>query len=404
MALATIADVVALVGENRSLVRRGLRALASTTKPGLRALMAVSRVDQAKVNERSVAFALAPRLNAAGRLYRADAGLELILTEDRGACPGDRRRSSTAPTASAGRWRSASASRPKPRSPSWASAPLRAGRRGVASRGDRHRRLAPGRAPPPPGRDDLAGGRDRQGIGPRSIEAFDLLAGLTACARAPARLRRPPRRRRPRDRARSAGGVRRRAVRPRRARSCEPGDMVAVERVDAVVGGDELGMTLAEELQRLAPFGRGNPGVSLLVADATFHDGRPMGEGKHVRFTVESHGGAGAGGGVRHRRAAAGRRRRPGRGHVHARDQRVERASRTSPGAARGPPGSERRSPSRPARGGSRGSRPSEELVLFALDPEIAFNPGGRSPTLWGWRSPRIRRVRPGPRPARAPA
>ena len=43
VALATIADVVPLVGENRTLVRRGLRALASTTKPGLRALMAVSR-------------------------------------------------------------------------------------------------------------------------------------------------------------------------------------------------------------------------------------------------------------------------------------------------------------------------------------------------------------------------
>ena len=82
VALATIADVVPLVGENRTLVRRGLRALASTTKPGLRALMAVARVDPSRVNERSVGFALAPRLNAAGRLYRADAGLELILTED----------------------------------------------------------------------------------------------------------------------------------------------------------------------------------------------------------------------------------------------------------------------------------------------------------------------------------
>jgi single-stranded-DNA-specific exonuclease len=49
-------------------------------------------------------------------------------------------------------------------------------------------------------------------------------------------------------------------------------------------------MTLAEELQMLAPFGRGNPGVSLLVADATFTDARPMGEGRHVRFTVESRG------------------------------------------------------------------------------------------------------------------
>ena len=82
VALATIADVVSLTGENRTLVRRGLRALAGTAKPGLRALMSVARVDPGKLTERSVAFALAPRLNAAGRLYRADAGLELILTED----------------------------------------------------------------------------------------------------------------------------------------------------------------------------------------------------------------------------------------------------------------------------------------------------------------------------------
>ncbi len=82
VALATIADVVPLLGENRTLVRRGLRALAGTVKPGLRALMAVARVDPSRVNERSVAFGLAPRLNAAGRLYRADAGLELILTDD----------------------------------------------------------------------------------------------------------------------------------------------------------------------------------------------------------------------------------------------------------------------------------------------------------------------------------
>jgi single-stranded-DNA-specific exonuclease len=67
-------------------------------------------------------------------------------------------------------------------------------------------------------------------------------------------------------------------------------DGVEVERVDAVVDGDELSMELAEELQALAPFGRGNPGVSLLVADATFADATPMGEGKHVRFTVRSRG------------------------------------------------------------------------------------------------------------------
>jgi single-stranded-DNA-specific exonuclease len=60
--------------------------------------------------------------------------------------------------------------------------------------------------------------------------------------------------------------------------------------VDAVVGGDEVGMELVEELRTLAPFGRANLGVSLMVADAVIADLRPMGEGKHVRFTVESRG------------------------------------------------------------------------------------------------------------------
>src|SRR4029078_5806444 len=83
VALATVADVVPLRGENRRLVRAGLRALGSTRKPGLRALMGVARVDPPVVDESAIGFRLGPRLNAAGRLYRADAGLELLLTEDR---------------------------------------------------------------------------------------------------------------------------------------------------------------------------------------------------------------------------------------------------------------------------------------------------------------------------------
>ena len=82
VALATVADVVPLLGENRRLVRAGLRALARTRKPGLRALMEVSRVDPGTVDASAIGFRLAPRINAAGRLHRADAGLELLLTED----------------------------------------------------------------------------------------------------------------------------------------------------------------------------------------------------------------------------------------------------------------------------------------------------------------------------------
>ena len=57
--------------------------LAGTRKVGLRALMDVARVDPSGLDEAAIGFRLGPRLNAAGRLYRADAGLELLLTEDR---------------------------------------------------------------------------------------------------------------------------------------------------------------------------------------------------------------------------------------------------------------------------------------------------------------------------------
>src|SRR6184192_2932265 len=82
VALATIADVVPLVDENRSLAIAGLRALARTTKPGLRALMRAAGVDPAVVDAGAVGFRLAPRLNAAGRLGHPRDALELLLTED----------------------------------------------------------------------------------------------------------------------------------------------------------------------------------------------------------------------------------------------------------------------------------------------------------------------------------
>jgi single-stranded-DNA-specific exonuclease len=70
VALATIADVVPLVDENRALAIAGLRRLATTTRLGLRALMRTARVDPAAVDEGAVGFRLAPRINAAGRLGR----------------------------------------------------------------------------------------------------------------------------------------------------------------------------------------------------------------------------------------------------------------------------------------------------------------------------------------------
>jgi single-stranded-DNA-specific exonuclease len=288
VALATIADVVPLVGENRALVRRGLRALAATAKPGLRALMAAAGVDPSRVDERAVAFALAPRLNAAGRLYRADAGLELLLTEDPA-----RARAIARELDGANRERREVETRIRFQAeaqiaelgerPAYvlAGEGWHAGVIGiVASRlAESSRRPVVMIA--------LEGERGR-GSG-RSVAAFDLLAGLDACSahllghgghRAAAGLEI--------ERGRIEGFASALAAHAESVLTAE--DLVPVERVDAVVGGDELGMDLAEELQTLAPFGRGNPGVSLLVADATFSDSRPMGEGKHVRFTVNSRG------------------------------------------------------------------------------------------------------------------
>ena len=81
-ALATVCDLVPLRGENRRIVREGLLALSRTRKPGLRALMAVAGVEPAELSEHHLGFRLGPRINAAGRMRRADAALELMLTED----------------------------------------------------------------------------------------------------------------------------------------------------------------------------------------------------------------------------------------------------------------------------------------------------------------------------------
>ena len=74
--------MVPLVGENRSLVKRGLAEMRLAQRPGLRALIAASKCEPTTLDESDLGFRLAPRINAAGRLYRADAGVELMLTED----------------------------------------------------------------------------------------------------------------------------------------------------------------------------------------------------------------------------------------------------------------------------------------------------------------------------------
>ena len=302
VALATVADCVPLHGENRTIVRRGLRALANTTKPGLQALMRVARVEPGAMDAHAAGFRLAPRINAAGRLHRADAGLELVLTEDPERAEAvareldsanhERRDVETRILFEAERLVAEAGERPAYvlAGDGWHPGVIGI----VASRiAERHHR---------PTVLVALDGDGGTGSG-RSIPAFDLLAGLNAASehllrhgghRAAAGL----------EVSRDALDAFRAAFEAHAASALSPDDLTPVERVDAVVSGDALHLDLAEELERLAPFGMGNPEPSLLLPAAQLADPSPMGEGKHLRLTVH-------GGGHRARAIAFGSSRLP---------------------------------------------------------------------------------------------
>jgi len=81
-ALATVADIVPLMGDNHILVRYGLQHLARTERPGLKALLKVSGLENKEITAGQVGFMIAPRLNAAGRLDSARKSIELLLTKE----------------------------------------------------------------------------------------------------------------------------------------------------------------------------------------------------------------------------------------------------------------------------------------------------------------------------------
>lgn len=82
VALGTVADVAPLTGSNRPLVRDGLSVLQRTTRPGLDALMRVAELDRNTVRATDIAFRLAPRLNAAGRLASPRLAFDLLMATD----------------------------------------------------------------------------------------------------------------------------------------------------------------------------------------------------------------------------------------------------------------------------------------------------------------------------------
>ncbi len=82
VALGTVADVVALVGENRVIVKHGLQRLLENERPGIEALLEVSGLAGKDLTAESIAFGIIPRINAAGRMGAVDDVIELLLTDD----------------------------------------------------------------------------------------------------------------------------------------------------------------------------------------------------------------------------------------------------------------------------------------------------------------------------------
>jgi len=293
VALATIADVVPLLDENRSLAIAGLRALARTQKPGLQALMRTAGVDPAAVDAGAVGFRLGPRINAAGRLGHPRAALELLLTADaqealalarqleelnqeRQAVEGRILREAVAQVES---WPEADRRRPAyvVAGADWHEGVIGIVASRLVERFNRPVVLVAG------------GEREWKGSG-RSIATFDLHAGLAACADLLGRW----------GGHKAAAGL---SIAPENLPAfaerfaayasglLEEEDLQPVTRIDGVVPrGTRLTLDLCTELAQLAPFGLGNPEVTLLAPGCELGDLATVGEGKHLRFRVRREG------------------------------------------------------------------------------------------------------------------
>lgn len=292
VALGTIADVVPLLDENRSLVRRGLVQMARTRRPGLQELMRVGLVEQARVNAGLVAFRLAPRINAAGRLEDPAPALELLLTEDGqeaakladhlDSLNRERQKLENRMVAEAVEQLGALSGELRNRrgyvlsAPGWHEGVIGI----VASRMvEMHHR---------PVIMISENGGYGKGSG-RSIPAFDLHGSLLALSQMLIAF----------GGHRAACGLTisleqipefQRRFAELAGAALSPADLAPSCYVDALVCGRELTLNLTEELAQLEPFGLGNPAVSLMAPGSQIVSARSTKDGRHLQCLVEAGG------------------------------------------------------------------------------------------------------------------
>jgi single-stranded-DNA-specific exonuclease len=285
VAIGTIADLAPLRGENRYYVKEGLKLLGIGHRAGLRALASVAACT-GSIDSGTVAYRLAPRLNAAGRLADPSPPLRLLLTEDEdearalavqlhelnGARQDVERQILDQAVAQV----EALSELPPVlvlAEPLWHEGVVGI----VASRlVERYHRPT-----------ILLGVRDgvAKGSG-RSIPAYDLMDGLNACASHLTVYG---------GHKQAAGltleaervGAFRSAIEEQAASCLQAGDLVAVYQADAVLRGEDVNADTALALGALGPFGTGNPRPRVLLVDASLERAETTRNGAHLRCTVE---------------------------------------------------------------------------------------------------------------------
>ncbi len=287
VAIGTVSDMVPLVDENRIFVRYGLEELAVTPRPGLVALKEVSGIRPGPLQTHHIAFKLAPRLNAAGRIARADEALCLLVTESPLEAA-----SIAASLDEANNARRKLENEILEEAMDMAGGPCR-GRAVVLASENWHQgvigivasRLTE-RLGLPVVMIALDGETGRGSA--RGVKAFDMLEGIRHCA--------PLLQRYGGHRAAAGFSLGRESIGDFREeflryadRALTDDDLVPEVELDARVSLKEMNLQAISELEKLAPFGMANREPLLCLTDTTLMDTTVVG-GRHLRFRFSQHG------------------------------------------------------------------------------------------------------------------
>ena len=288
--LGTVADVVPLRGENRSLVAAGLKALNATRRPGLQALMSNARLSPGQIDTEAIAYGLAPRLNAAGRLDHAVTSFQLLTTSSHQEA---QRLASILEEQNSSRRRLTEDA-------------LDTARSKAQSQSAQHCVILVGEAGQPPGISGLIAGKlveefYRPAISystdgttirasARSIPEFDVSSAFAQCSDLFLRFGGHPM---------AAGFVMDTAnleILESRLRSIARErlshlDLAPTLFIDAEVAPVELIGETFRFLETLAPFGESNPSPTFVTRGAQVVDAAPMGQnGRHLRVRLKTNG------------------------------------------------------------------------------------------------------------------